>query len=530
MKTPVGFANFCGRVSRVLCLFIVVLQPASAFDDPPIRVARLSYVAGQVSFQPGGDTDWGWATVNRPMTAGDSLWTGSSSRAEMHIGSTAIRMSAPTSVSFLNLDDRTVQIQLNSGTIDVRVPSAECGRMVTFPVVLFTAWWQPVSRKNRSAHQFEILPNRPHAIAVRCLGPDEFSSISRQKLTLASLLARGREDHRGGAMSAPQGHHETILVADDNEANRELLSALLSAEGYQVVCAADGQQALARVDSGSIDLALLDVVMPRPTGFEICQAMKSKPETRLIPVILLTSLNSDADRIHGIMCGADDFLNKPVNKHELLARVHSLLRLKQFTNELDNAETVLFSLALTIEAKDPYTEGHCDRLSKYSVALGEKLGLPQDLSVALRRGGLIHDIGKLAVPEHILLKPGPLTPEERKIMERHTVIGEGICAPLRSFRHVLPIIRHHHEKQDGSGYPDGLKGAQVPLTARILQITDIYDALTTDRPYRKALPSEKAFAIMREEVKRGWWDGSILDEFEAVVYGYEPVQPARSGS
>ncbi len=331
-------------------------------------------------------------------------------------------------------------------------------------------------------------------------------------------------------MSAPQGRHETILVADDNEANRELLSALLSAEDYQVVCAADGQQALARVDSDSIDLALLDVVMPRPTGFEVCQAMKSKQGTRLTPVILLTSLNSDADRIHGILCGADDFLNKPVNKHELLARVHSLLRLKHFTDELDNAETVLFSLALTIEAKDPYTEGHCDRLSKYSVALGEKLGLPQDQLVALRRGGLIHDIGKLAVPEHILLKPGPLTPEERKIMERHTVIGEEICAPLRSFRHVLPIIRHHHEKQDGSGYPDGLKGAQVPLTARILQITDIYDALTTDRPYRKALPLEKAIAIMREEVKRGWWDGSILDEFEAVVHGYEPVHPAGSGS
>jgi len=170
-------------------------------------------------------------------------------------------------------------------------------------------------------------------------------------------------------MSAPQSHKGIILVADDNEANRELLSALLGAEGYQVVCAADGQQALARVNSDSIGLALLDVVMPRPTGFEICQEMKSKPETRLIPVILLTSLNSDADRIHGIMCGADDFLNKPVNKHELLARVHSLLRLKQFTDELDNAETVLFSLALSIEAKDPYTEGHCDRLSKYSVAL-----------------------------------------------------------------------------------------------------------------------------------------------------------------
>ena len=331
-------------------------------------------------------------------------------------------------------------------------------------------------------------------------------------------------------MSAPQRHEGIILVADDNEANRELLSALLSAEGYQVVCAADGQQALDRLDSDSIDLALLDVLMPRRTGFEACLAMKAKPETRLIPVVLLTSLNSEDDRIRGIMCGADDFLSRPVNKHELLARVHSLLRLKQFTDELDNAEAVLFSLALSIEAKDPYTEGHCDRLAKYSVALGEKLGLPEDLRVALRRGGLVHDIGKLAVPEHILLKPGPLTPEERKIMEQHTIAGERICAPLRSFRHVLPIIRHHHEKQDGSGYPDGLKGEQIPLTARILQVTDIYDALSTDRPYRKALPVQKAFAIMREEVKRGWWDGSILDEFEAVVHGYEPVHPAGTGS
>jgi putative two-component system response regulator len=318
-------------------------------------------------------------------------------------------------------------------------------------------------------------------------------------------------------MSVPQGHQETILVADDNEANRELLSALLNAEGYQVICAADGQQALKHMNSDSIDLALLDVVMPRPTGFEVCQTIKSNAETRLIPVVLLTSLNSDNDRIHGIMCGADDFLSKPLNKHELLARVHSLLRLKQFTDELDNAETVLFSLALSIEAKDPYTEGHCDRLSKYSVALGEKLGLSEELRVALRRGGLVHDIGKLAVPEHILLKPGPLTPEERKIMEQHTVTGERICAPLRSFRHVLPIIRHHHEKQDGSGYPDGLKGEQIPLTARILQVTDIFDALTTDRPYRKALPKEKAFAIMREEVKRGWWDGSLIDQLELLV-------------
>jgi putative two-component system response regulator len=190
---------------------------------------------------------------------------------------------------------------------------------------------------------------------------------------------------------------------------------------------------------------------------------------------------------------------------------------------------VLFSLALSIEAKDPYTAGHCDRLSKHSVTLEKKLGLPEELLLALHRGGLVHDIGKLALPESILLKPGPLTPEERKIMEQHTIVGERICAPLRSFRHVLPIIRHHHEKLGGSGYPDGLKGDQIPLTARILQITDIHDALITDRPYRKALPLEQAFTIMREEMNCGWWDNSILEEFEAIVYACEPMESARPG-
>ena len=320
-------------------------------------------------------------------------------------------------------------------------------------------------------------------------------------------------------MSAPEPRQGIILAADDNEANRELLSDLLSAEGYRVVCAADGQQALERVDSDSIDLALLDVVMPRPSGFEVCLAMKSKPETRLIPVVLLTSLNSDSDRITGIMCGADDFLSKPVNKHELLARVHSLVRLKHFTDDLESAETVLFSLALSIEAKDPCTEGHCERLSKYSVALADKLGVPDELKVALRRAGIVHDVGKVAVPDHILLKPGPLDPEEWKIMKQHPLTGERICSPLKSFRHVLPIIRQHHEKLDGSGYPDGLKGDEITLTAQIIQTVDIYDALATDRPYRKALSPKEAFAIIYSEEKKGWWNGELVNLLERVVLG-----------
>lgn len=279
-----------------------------------------------------------------------------------------------------------------------------------------------------------------------------------------------------------------------------------------------------------IDVVLLDVRMPEKDGFAVCREIKSNPDTRLIPVVLVTASTASADRIQGIEYGADDFLSKPVNREELLARVRSLLRLKQFTDELENAETVLFSLALSIEAKDPYTQGHCDRLSQYSVALAERLNLPEELRVALRRAGVVHDVGKVAVPEYILLKPGALSDEEWKIMKQHPIVGERICAPLKSFRLVLPVIRHHHEKLDGSGYPDGLKGEQIPITARILQTVDIYDALTTERPYRNPLRPEEALTVMREEVNRGWWDRSLVDEFEAVLLGSTPLQPSRSAA
>ena len=318
-------------------------------------------------------------------------------------------------------------------------------------------------------------------------------------------------------MLKPGTRSGTILVADDTEAYRCLLHDLLEAQGYTVVCAEDGEEALRIVQNQPVDLALLDVMMPRQTGFAACRAIKSDPKTRLIPVVLITGLNSLEDRIQGIECGADDFLSKPANREELLARVRSLLKLKEFTDELENAETVLFSLALGVEAKDPYTEGHCQRLAKYSAALGKRLGLPEELQVALRRGGILHDIGKIAVPEQILVKPGPLTPEERAIMEKHPVTGERICAPLKSLRHVLPIIRHHHEKLEGSGYPDGLKGEEIPITARILTTVDIYDALTTDRPYRKAMPPPQAFLQIREEARRGWWDVALVDEFEEMI-------------
>lgn len=313
----------------------------------------------------------------------------------------------------------------------------------------------------------------------------------------------------------------TILIADDEEANREILAELLEYEGYRTIPAMDGVEALKLLRSRHVDLALLDVMMPGCTGFSVCQQAKSDPATRLIPVVLVTGLNRSEDRIKGIEGGADDFLSKPVDRAELLARVRSLLRLKQFTDELESAETVLCSLAISIEAKDPYTVGHCDRLSIYGEAMAKRIGLTSDFQIALRRGGIVHDLGKVAVPENILRKPGKLTPEERKIMEEHPVVGERICAPLKSFRNVLPIIRHHHEKLDGSGYPDGLKGNSIPLTARILSTVDIYDALTTDRPYRKAFTREQALATLYEEVERGWWDRDLVKELEVVLEGHE---------
>ncbi len=315
----------------------------------------------------------------------------------------------------------------------------------------------------------------------------------------------------------------SILVADDIAANRELLCDILTGEGYKVICAENGDRALHAVENRTVDLALLDVVMPGKTGFEVCQWIKSRPETLFIPVVLVTGLTSVEERIQGIRCGADDFLSKPVNSQELLARVRSLLRLKEYTDELENAETVLFSLALSIEAKDPYTRGHCDRLSAYSEALGRRLGLPPEQCVALRRAGVVHDIGKIGVPEHVLLKDSPLNDKEWEVMKQHPVTGERICSPLKSFRLVLPIIRHHHEKLDGSGYPDGLKGDKIPLTAKVLQITDVYDALVTNRPYRKALSHEEAVRTMRDESKQGWWDSSLIDELVALICWQAPV-------
>lgn len=310
---------------------------------------------------------------------------------------------------------------------------------------------------------------------------------------------------------------EKILIVDDEPAARAALVLLLVREGFEVSEASDGVAPLDQCANFRPDIILLDIVMPGMDGFEVCRRIKATPEGQLTPIILITGLTGTQDRIKGINVGADDFLSKPIDFNELLARTRSLLRLKQITDELENAESVLFSLAQSIEARDPYTHGHCERLSEMSARLAEQLGLPEEYIKALRRAGIVHDIGKVVVPDAILLKPGPLTGPELEVMRRHPVVGERICEPLRTFRLVLPIIRHHHERHDGSGYPDSLRGAEIPLTAGILQIVDVYDALTTDRPYRKAVSSEAALKIMEEEAARGWWNRDLLDAFRKMI-------------
>lgn len=308
-----------------------------------------------------------------------------------------------------------------------------------------------------------------------------------------------------------------ILVVDDNASIAGLMSQLLTLRGYEVVTAASAEQAEAEVRRQAPDLVLSDVKMPGKSGYELCRELKSDPATRLIPFVLITGLSDSSDKLKGIEAGADDFLNKPVLAEELTARVKSLLRMKEFTDELETADSVLCTLGLIVEGRDPYTEGHCERLALHAVELGRHLGLDEDSIIALRRGGYLHDLGKIAVPDEILKKGSDLSPEEWKIMKQHPVTGENICKPLKSLRLVLPIIRHHHEHVDGSGYPDGLRAGEIPLLPRVLQVVDVYDALRTARPYKPAIGHDQSAQTMREKARQGLLDGELVDEFFSML-------------
>jgi putative two-component system response regulator len=308
-----------------------------------------------------------------------------------------------------------------------------------------------------------------------------------------------------------------VLVVDDDPGITSLLSRLLAHEGYLVSVAGDAEAALTSVATDDPDVILLDVTFPGADGYTVCQQLKRDTATRLTPIILVTGLSDRESRIRGREAGADDFLTKPVDTQELLARVASLVRLKRYTDDLDSAAAIITTLAVMIENRDGRSEGHCHRIANHAAAIGRALGLGAADVQALHRGGFLHDIGMLAIPPTVLLTPGRLQPEEFEIVKSHTIIGDELCRNLRTLQPVRPIVRHHHERLDGTGYPDGLQGADVPLLAQIVGVVDTYDAVTSSRPYQPRMSSEQALAVLREEVACGWRQAVIVEAFAEMM-------------
>jgi len=309
----------------------------------------------------------------------------------------------------------------------------------------------------------------------------------------------------------------SVLVVDDLEANLELMEAVFQREGYAVHMALGADPALEICNSYSIDIAILDVMMPGINGFELCKKLKSQTDKYFFPVILLTALNDKKSRITGIESGADDFISKPFDVLELLTKVRSLLKLKELHEELDHSENIIFSLVIAMEASDYYTKGHSTRVGDLARDFGSFLGFPEKELQTLKKAGVLHDIGKIGFSEQILRKPNKLTEDETNIIRKHPLIGESICRPLLSMQNVLPAIRSHHERWDGTGYPDALRGDDIPLIARILGILDSYDAMISIRPYRDKRTVEHVLSIIEKEQYDGQWDPELTGLFLQMI-------------
>jgi putative two-component system response regulator len=318
-----------------------------------------------------------------------------------------------------------------------------------------------------------------------------------------------------------------VLVVDDKQSNRELLQGRLDDLGYDVREAKDGVEALDAVAAEEPDLILLDVDMPRLDGIAVCERLKAHPIYRLIPIVILTASSDRDTKLRGLEAGADDYLSKPFDSKELLIRTKVLLRQRALNQRLDATEGVLFALARAVEARDRHTIYHAERVGRYAEAIGGAHGLTPEDCELLYQGGVLHDLGKIAIPDAILLKPGPLTAEEFAVMRSHSVEGERICLSLRSIAHYLPIIRHHHERIDGAGYPDHLVGKDIPLGARIVAISDAWDAMVSDRPYRRGLDEEEALRRLRQGAS-GQWDAELVGIFLDLLDGGLSQRVTRS--
>jgi len=265
------------------------------------------------------------------------------------------------------------------------------------------------------------------------------------------------------------------------------------------------------------DIVILKVMIPGLDGFDVCRKLKREPATRLTPILLMTPFSAKEHRIEGLEAGADEVFASPIDTEELLTRVRVLTRVKRYTDDLDAAASIVMTLALIIESRDGHTEGHCHRMANYATALGRSLELPRNDLQALHRGGFVHDIGMLAIPERVLHKSGVLNPDEFQLVKSHTVIGDSLIEGLHSLQGVRPIIRHHHERFDGSGYPDGLRGDAIPLLAQIMGLVDMYDAITTDRPYQQAKAPDEAIGVLMQQVERGWRRRDLVERFAGLI-------------
>jgi len=334
-----------------------------------------------------------------------------------------------------------------------------------------------------------------------------------------------------------------ILVVDDQPRNIKLLEAQLVPQGYEIIKAASGEEALEKLDGNQIDLILLDVMMPGMDGFKVTRRIRQDHIHRLLPIVLVTALWETEYRVKGIEAGCDDFISKPVDQVELLARVRSLLKVKAYndlmtdyrkdlesevagrTEELKQAferiksaslETI-YRLSMAAEYKDEDTGAHIRRMSLYSAAVARRMGLDESVVETILYAAPMHDLGKLGIPDLILMKPAKLDPAEWEIMKQHTVIGAKILkgSDAEFIRMGESIALNHHEKWDGSGYPDGLKGVEIPIASRIAAIADVFDALTSRRPYKAPFSEEKSFEIIREG-RGSHFDPDVVDAFFAI--------------
>lgn len=353
---------------------------------------------------------------------------------------------------------------------------------------------------------------KPAGVEVDSVSGSSFPNWGAASESAASirLLTSGGAD--GVEAIRGQARHTVLLLEDANSRLDDVREAV-ECEDYRVLTAERGLAALEMLAETPTDLVILPMRLPDMDGAEFCRRLRDDRRLGLIPVLMFSAIESVEQEVAGISSGADAFLVRPFHREVFRARLRSLMRHKRMVDRLEESETILMALAHAVELRDPNTAGHCERLAALAIAMGMTIGLPPASLRALHRGSYLHDIGKIGIPDSVLFKKGPLSEAEWETMRTHTVKGESLCRPMKCLTPVLPIIRSHHERWDGSGYPDGLAGQRIPLLARVLQLADIYDALTAARCYKAAMSPAEALRVMQEETARGWHDPELMRLF-----------------